>query len=78
MLALEGDEQTVNLTLTDDGRGLPGPEAARETSVGHYGLRWLAARIDSLGGELSLEPAVPSGARLKVRLPLPAAATENS
>jgi two-component system sensor histidine kinase UhpB len=78
VLALEGDEQTVNLTLTDDGRGLPGPEAARETSVGHYGLRWLAERIDSLGGELSLEPAVPSGARLKVRLPLPAAATENS
>lgn len=78
VLALEGDEQTVDLTLTDDGRGLAGPEAARETSVGHYGLRWLAERIDSLGGELRLEPAVPSGARLKVRLPLPAAATENS
>jgi len=78
VLALEGDEQTVNLTLTDDGRGLPGPEAARETSVGHYGLRWLAERIDSLGGELRLEPAVPSGARLTVRLPLPAAGTENS
>ena len=78
VLALEGDEHTVNLTLTDDGRGLPGPEAARETSVGHYGLRWLAERIDSLGGELRLEPAAPSGARLKVRLPLPAAATENA
>ncbi|MET3915748.1 two-component system sensor histidine kinase UhpB [Variovorax sp. OAS795] len=78
VLALEGDEHTVDLTLTDDGRGLPGPEAARETSVGHYGLRWLAERIDSLGGELRLEPAAPSGARLKVRLPLPAAATENA
>jgi two-component system sensor histidine kinase UhpB len=78
VLALEGDEHAVNLMLTDDGRGLPGPEAARETSVGHYGLRWLAERIDSLGGELRLEPAVPSGARLTVRLPLPAAATENS
>jgi len=78
VLALEGDEHTVNLTLTDDGRGLPGPDAARETSAGHYGLRWLAERIDSLGGELRLEPAAPSGAQLKVRLPLPAAATENS
>lgn len=78
VLALEGDEHAVNLTLTDDGRGLPGPEAARETSVGHYGLRWLAERIDSLGGELRLEPAVPSGAQLKVRLPLPATPTENS
>ncbi|MET3442862.1 two-component system sensor histidine kinase UhpB [Variovorax paradoxus] len=78
VLALQGDDQTVRLTLTDDGRGLPGPEAARETSVGHYGLRWLAERIDSLGGELRLEPAAPSGAQLTVRLPLPATAAENT
>ncbi|WPH11901.1 histidine kinase [Variovorax paradoxus] len=77
-LALQGDEQTVKLTLTDDGRGLPGPDAARETSTGHYGLRWLAERIDSLGGDLRLEPAAPSGAQLTVRLPLPAAAAENT
>jgi len=78
VLALQGDEQTVKLTLTDDGRGLPGPDAARETSTGHYGLRWLAERIDSLGGDLRLEPAAPSGAQLTVRLPLPAAAAENT
>lgn len=78
VLALQGDDQTVRLTLTDDGRGLPAPEAARETSTGHYGLRWLAERIDSLGGELRLEPAAPSGAQLTVRLPLPAAAAEDT
>ena len=79
MLALQGEEeQSVKLTLTDDGRGLPGPEAARETSTGHYGLRWLAERIDSLGGELRLEPAEPSGARLTVRLPMRADETENT
>lgn len=78
VLALQGDEQTVKLTLTDDGRGLPGPDAARETSTGHYGLRWLAERIDSLGGDLRLEPAAPSGAQLTVRLPLPAATAENT
>jgi two-component system sensor histidine kinase UhpB len=78
VLALQGGEQTVKLTLTDDGRGLPGPDAARETSTGHYGLRWLAERIDSLGGDLRLEPAAPSGAQLTVRLPLPAAAAENT
>ncbi|MBD9664068.1 two-component system sensor histidine kinase UhpB [Variovorax beijingensis] len=78
VLALQGDEETVKLTLTDDGRGLPGPDAARETSTGHYGLRWLAERIDSLGGDLRLEPAAPSGAQLTVRLPLPAAAAENT
>ncbi|WP_431112607.1 histidine kinase [Variovorax paradoxus] len=78
VLALRGDEQSVELALTDDGRGLPGPEAARETSTGHYGLRWLAERIDSLGGELRLEPAVPSGARLTVRLPMRAGEAENT
>ena len=78
VLALQGDEQTVKLTLTDDGHGLPGPDAARETSTGHYGLRWLAERIDSLGGDLRLEPAAPSGAQLTVRLPLPAATAENT
>jgi two-component system sensor histidine kinase UhpB len=79
VLALQGEEeQSVKLTLTDDGHGLPGPEAARETSTGHYGLRWLAERIDSLGGELRLEPAEPSGARLTVRLPMRADETENT
>jgi len=78
VLALQGEEQSVKLTLTDDGRGLPGPEAARETSTGHYGLRWLAERIDSLGGELRLEPAEPSGARLTVRLPMRAGEAENT
>ncbi|MBT2322784.1 HAMP domain-containing protein [Variovorax paradoxus] len=77
VLALHGDEETVKLSLTDDGRGLPGPDAASQTSAGHYGLRWLTERIESLGGELRLEPAAPSGAQLTVRLPLPAAAAEN-
>jgi two-component system sensor histidine kinase UhpB len=78
VLALEGAGDGVALTLTDDGRGILAPDAARETGTGHYGLRWLAERVDSLGGELRLEPALPRGARLTVRLPLrAAAATEN-
>jgi two-component system sensor histidine kinase UhpB len=77
VLALRGDEETVTLSLTDDGRGLPGPEAAGETGAGHYGLRWLAERIENLDGELRLEPASPSGAKLTVRLPLPVAGAEN-
>jgi two-component system sensor histidine kinase UhpB len=77
VLALQGDEEAVTLSLTDDGRGLPDPEAAGESGGGHYGLRWLAERIENLSGELRLEPALPSGARLTVRLPLPAAGAEN-
>jgi two-component system sensor histidine kinase UhpB len=77
VLALAGTGSTVTLTLSDDGRGLGAAGAAQETSSGHYGLRWLAERIESLGGELRLEPAVPRGAQLTVRLPLAGAAPEN-
>ena len=76
VLALRGDEEAVTLTLTDDGRGLPATGAAQATDAGHYGLRWLAERIENLGGELRLEPAAPNGAQLTVRLPLPVAGAE--
>jgi two-component system sensor histidine kinase UhpB len=76
VLALRGDEEAVTLTLTDDGRGLPAAEAAQPAGGGHYGLRWLAERIENLGGELRLEPAAPNGAQLTVRLPLPVAGAE--
>lgn len=75
-LALEGDADAVTLTLTDDGHGLPSTDAPQEAGTGHYGLRWLAERVDSLGGALRLTPAAPRGARLTVRLPLSAAGTE--
>ena len=38
----------------DDGRGLP-PDARRSRS-GHYGLRWLAERVEGLGGRFAIEP----------------------
>ncbi len=78
VLALAGTGSAVTLTLSDDGRGLGAAGTAQSTSSGHYGLRWLAERIDSLGGELRLEPAVPRGAQLTVRLPLAGAAPENA
>jgi two-component system sensor histidine kinase UhpB len=77
VLALQGGEAGVRLSLTDDGRGLPGPDAMQEAGSGHYGLRWLAERVESLGGELRLEPGAPGGAQLTVWLPLRAAAAEN-
>ncbi|MCW8165569.1 HAMP domain-containing protein [Verminephrobacter aporrectodeae subsp. tuberculatae] len=68
-LALRGDGPAIELTLTDDGRGPSGPDASRPAGAGHYGLRWLAERVESLGGALRLEAAMASGARLTVRLP---------
>ncbi len=66
-LNLAGTQDDVTLTLRDDGRGLP-PEGL--PTHGHYGLRWLSERVESLHGSVALEPALPRGAQLAVRLPL--------
>jgi two-component system, NarL family, sensor histidine kinase UhpB len=70
-LQLRAEAGRVSLQLDDDGQGLP-PEGVSRT--GHYGLRWLAERVQALGGAMSLVPATPRGARLAVSIPLPAGA----
>jgi signal transduction histidine kinase len=50
-LALDARPDALTLTITDDGRGLP-PDA--ETRPGHYGLRGMRERVESLGGTLTL------------------------
>ena len=66
-LAVQGQPAEVLLTLTDDGQGLA-PDWAERT--GHYGLRWLTERVQSLGGHFHLEAAAPRGVSLQVRIPL--------
>jgi two-component system, NarL family, sensor histidine kinase UhpB len=61
----------LRLTVTDDGKGLPAGGTERS---GHYGLRWLAERVQGLGGRIELAAAGPAGARLDVQLPLAAEA----
>ena len=67
VLDVAGSPDAVRLTLRDDGVGLPAQGLPRN---GHYGLRWLTERVESLHGTLALDPVEPHGARLSVRLPL--------
>jgi len=63
----------VDLTLTDNGRGLAANEAAdaaASSGGGHHGLRWLTERVQALGGSMALVPAAAGGAQLRVHLPL--------
>jgi two-component system, NarL family, sensor histidine kinase UhpB len=69
-LSLHQHGDRVQLSLTDNGRGLS-PDWSDRT--GHHGLRWLAERVQSLQGRFSLTPATPRGACLRVELPLSAA-----
>lgn len=60
-----GDE--LSLSVIDDGRGLA---AGWSTGEGHHGLRWLAERVEALGGRFDLDAIAPHGVRLTVRVPL--------
>jgi two-component system sensor histidine kinase UhpB len=62
---LAGDED-VALQLVDDGSGLPADWPERS----HRGLRWLAERVASVGGQCQVEPDSAGGVCLRVRVPL--------
>jgi two-component system, NarL family, sensor histidine kinase UhpB len=70
-LDVSASDRSVRLRLRDDGVGLP-PEGTQRP--GHYGLRWLAERVESLNGTLKIEAAAPHGVLLDVSLPLGEAA----
>lgn len=57
----------VELSVTDDGRGMKSPATASE--VGHYGLRWLGERVLALGGEFEATSMPQGGVVLRARVP---------
>ena len=73
-LTVLGDASAATLDLTDDGIGLAQDWSQR---AGHHGLRWMAERVEALGGAFRIEPAVPSGVHLQVRVPLVMVTKEN-
>lgn len=68
-LTVRCQDGDATLELLDDGRGLP---SADLRDGKHHGLRWLAERVEGLGGGFELQSASPRGARLRVRVPLAA------
>jgi len=60
----------VLVSVTDDGVGLP----AEPPGAGHFGLRGLAARVESLSGRLRIVNGTPRGAVLAAEIPLAAPA----
>lgn len=64
---LRQDGDAIDLTVTDDGHGLPEPNTVRDDAYGLLGLR---ERVAMLGGTLTLDNRPGGGARLAVRVPL--------
>jgi two-component system sensor histidine kinase UhpB len=64
-LSLRASGDTVRFELLDDGLGLTADWAERP---GHHGLTWLRERVESLGGQFTLEAASPRGVRLRAEV----------
>jgi signal transduction histidine kinase len=65
VVALALADDGLQVSITDDGRGLP---AHRERQG--YGLLGMAERATALGGALCILPAEPRGTRVSLRIPL--------
>jgi two-component system, NarL family, sensor histidine kinase UhpB len=65
-IAVESDKNSIVVTLTDDGVGLP----ADWSRPGHFGLRGLAERVDHLGGKFTVSNCPNRGVQLKAEIPL--------
>ena len=68
VLQVHADEERLTLEVMDDGSGLAPDWAQRG---GHYGLRWLAERVESVGGRFRIEAHATRGVRLQVQVPWP-------
>lgn len=68
-IELASGAQGLRLAVTDDGCGPPASLPRRDDAQGHHGLRWLAERLEALGGRFSFGAADGGGARLEATLP---------
>ncbi len=67
-LALEPQETTVTLTITDNGKGFA-PENEGEQPYGSLGLRTMHERVQELHGSFDLQSAPGQGTRIHIHLP---------
>ncbi|MHB8994392.1 MAG: PAS domain S-box protein [Armatimonadota bacterium] len=68
-LSLRRHEDTVELTISDDGRGFD-PARVKTTVSSGFGLFSIRERLTHLGGELHIEGARGKGCRLVLRVPV--------
>ncbi|SEQ82685.1 sensor histidine kinase [Microlunatus flavus] len=75
--ARPGGGPTVELEISDDGRGIA-PDRLDRRGEGHLGLRLLADRVDALGGRLTVTTTPDHGTTVRAVLPATTAETSGS
>jgi signal transduction histidine kinase len=75
-LHLERLDESIQLTVSDDGTGFDESDAARARGEGHgMGLMSMRERSELLGGTFRIESASGKGTTVTVTIPMPAEAT---
>jgi len=62
-------DRQVQFSVTDDGPGFTEAQRVQAEAAGHFGLRSMQARINSLGGELTVTSGADSGVVVQGWLP---------
>ena len=68
-------EQLLRLTITDNGTGISG--AASLIRSGHYGIRGMQERTESLGGTIDFRTGAAGGLEVDVSIPIPVGAPDS-
>ena len=63
------DDRRLQIVIGDDGRGFD-PDAVSDTSPTSFGLAGMRERVESLGGELTVQSQPGAGTRVVVDIPL--------
>lgn len=66
-ITLRYDEETIQLEITDDGRGFT--KGAASATGGGFGLRGMRSRVRELGGALVVDSAPGKGTRISATIP---------
>lgn len=74
---LRRDDQTLQLTVADDGDGIPAGQVQKSVSAGHIGLAAIQERIRSQGGRLDIGPMAQGGTMIRATIPREAAPPAN-
>lgn len=69
LLRLRYEDETLELMVRDNGKGIPGSRASQQTAG--FGLIGLRERIELLSGQVSYGPLEPFGYRVTVLIRLP-------